>query len=118
MEFHPDKCCVLTASRSKSISSHQYTLHGHTLKDVTTTSYTSVTLQGNARFNLRINNVQGKANKKINKLEAVQRRAVRFALDRHHKTASVDLMLQEHWRAADGPHGSPCCTRSTVAWPK
>ena len=65
MELHPDKCCVLTASRNKSISSHQYTLHDHTLNDMTTTSYLGVTLQGNSRFNLHINNIVGKANKTL-----------------------------------------------------
>ena len=35
------------------------------------------------------------AQKDIDRLEAVQRRAARFALNRHQKTASVKQMLQE-----------------------
>ena len=38
---------------------------GHTLKDVTTTSYLGITLQGNARFKLHISNIVGKANKTL-----------------------------------------------------
>ena len=40
--------------------------------------------------------------KDINRLEAVQHRAVRFALNRHQRTASVKLMLQElNWPSVE-----------------
>ena len=52
------------------------------------------------------------AQKDIDRLETVQRRAARFALNRHQRTASVKLMLQEltglFWNTAEGQHDVAC----------
>ena len=39
MEFHPDKCEVITISRKRSPTTHQYYLHGQQLKHVDVVTY-------------------------------------------------------------------------------
>ena len=59
------------------------------------------------------------AQKDIDRLEAVQRRAARFALNQHQRMASAKLMLQElNWPSLEhheGQHNLACCVKSTVA---
>ena len=59
------------------------------------------------------------AQKDIDRLEAVQRRAARFALNQHQRMASAKLMLQElNWPSLEhheGQHDLACCVKSTVA---
>jgi len=42
MEFHPDKCEVITISRKRNPEQHPYTLNGHQLKHVDVAKYLGV----------------------------------------------------------------------------
>ena len=135
MEFHPEKCEVLSITRNKHTIQHSYTLHGHTLKSVPSAKYLGVTITNNMSWSKHIDNITAKANRSlgflrrnlrvrstdlkskayyalvrpiveyaspiwdpheqhnIRKLDMVQRRAARYALNRYHNTSSVSSML-------------------------
>ena len=140
MEFHPDKCQVLSITRNKEVIHHDYTLHGHVLEHVTAAKYLGVTITQDLRWNQHISNITAKANRtlgflrrnlqisnpelrsraykalvrpqieyattvwdphtqnNIKKLEMVQRRAARYALNRYHNRSSVtDMLCQLGW---------------------
>ena len=63
MQFHPDKCKVLTVSRKRKKTKRLYTLHGHTLENVTETKYLGVTLQDDGAWNKHIAEVASKGNR-------------------------------------------------------
>jgi len=44
MEFHPDKCQVLTISRKRNPVRYEYVLHGHKLRHVDSAKYLGVTM--------------------------------------------------------------------------
>ena len=44
MEFHPDKCKVLTVTRKRNPVQYTYTLHGIELEKVTSSKYLGLTL--------------------------------------------------------------------------
>ena len=62
MKFHPQKCSVISTSRSRSINMYPYKLHGHTLVHEDTTKYLGVTISSDLRWTKHIDNISGKAN--------------------------------------------------------
>ncbi|KAL8579531.1 hypothetical protein ACOMHN_025484 [Nucella lapillus] len=138
MEFHPDKCSVLTVQRSRKPTPEvAYTLHGQQLEHVSSTKYLGVTIQSDGKWDQHITSIANKANRTLGflrrnlkigsrrikqmaykvlvrpvleysacvwdphdqndceSLEKVQRRAARFALNRHRRTSSVEQMMHE-----------------------
>ena len=65
MEFHPDKCKVLTITRKKNPIKSTYTLHGIVLERVSSTKYLGLTLTNQFDWNVHIDNISNKANKSI-----------------------------------------------------
>ena len=62
MEFHPEKCQVLTITRKRTPIVYDYKLHGHTLEHVDSAKYLGVTMTKDFRWNTHINNITMKAN--------------------------------------------------------
>jgi len=60
MEFHPDKCEVISITRKKNPVKYPYTLHGHLLKHVM--KYLDVKISHDLRWNDHIDYVTAKAN--------------------------------------------------------
>ena len=69
MEFHPDKCKVLTATRKKNPIKFTYTLHGIVLERVSSTKYLDLTLTNHLDRNVHIDNITNKANKSLGLLK-------------------------------------------------
>ena len=65
MDFQPDKCSVLSITRSRQSNLHQYVLHGKTFQSVTSTKYLGVTLQHDTKWDQHTNNVITKASKTL-----------------------------------------------------
>ena len=65
MAFHPDKCSVISFTRSKSPPLNNYTLHGQTLEKVTSTKYLGVTLEAKLDFTKHIENICANANRAL-----------------------------------------------------
>ena len=66
MSFHPDKCNVLTATRSKTEKPPSvYTLHGQELQHVSSAKYLGVTIQKNAEWDHHIGEVASRANRTL-----------------------------------------------------
>ena len=65
MEFHPNKCNVLTISRKQNPLHHQYTLHGHILESVTSAKYLGCLLTSDMKWSDHISTICGKANKTL-----------------------------------------------------
>ena len=68
MSFHPDKCNLLPLTRSRDPTSHDYTLHGHTLSTVSSAKYLGVTIQSNASWDKHIDTTCAKANRVLGML--------------------------------------------------
>jgi hypothetical protein len=62
MQFHPAKCTTLRCTQKRKPFIKDYTLHGHTLSNVTTAKYLGVTLHQRMDWDDHINVVCGKAN--------------------------------------------------------
>ena len=62
MAFHPDKCNVLSISKTKNPIKFNYSLHGQVLQHVTSAKYLGVTIQSDLKWNTHINNICKKAN--------------------------------------------------------
>ena len=60
MQFHPEKCQVLTVSRNKTKVMHKYTLHGHQLENVDEAKYLGITISSDLRWNRHIDNIKAK----------------------------------------------------------
>ena len=65
MDFHPQKCSTISASRKSTKSIPSYTLHGHTIENVDSTKYLGVTIQENLSWNGHISSMCKKANKTL-----------------------------------------------------
>ena len=61
MEFHPDKCQVLTISRKRNPVRYEYVLHGHKLQHVDSAKYLGVTMTSDFSWNKHADNVVNKA---------------------------------------------------------
>ena len=61
MEFHPDKCKVLSISRSKNPIKFDYTLHGYKLEHVTSAKYLGVTFNNKLTWDDHISNITNNA---------------------------------------------------------
>ena len=62
MEFHPQKCSILSVTRSRSPIRYPYQLKGHTLELQDTTKYLGVDLQSTLSWQKHIDRVTKKAN--------------------------------------------------------
>ena len=65
MEFHPDKCANMRASRKREQSTPSYTLHGQTLSSVKLTRYLGITLQSNLEWDEHVSCITKKRNKTL-----------------------------------------------------
>jgi hypothetical protein len=65
MQFHPDKCKVLTITNKKKPINHTYTLHGHSLEHVSEATYLGITFKKDLNWNQHVNNITNKANKAL-----------------------------------------------------
>ena len=65
MEFHPEKCQVLTITRKRKPIVYNYTLQGHTLEHVETAKYLGITMTNDFRWNTHIDNITSKANQTL-----------------------------------------------------
>ena len=65
MEFHPDKCNVLTISKKANPIKFEYKLHGQTLKSVNNAKYLGRLITSDLRWTNHINSICGKANKTL-----------------------------------------------------
>jgi ribonuclease P/MRP protein subunit RPP40 len=65
MSFHPDKCHVLRVTRSKNPRETPYTLNGHTLNSVTSTTYLGIDINNKLGWDTHINKACGKANRTL-----------------------------------------------------
>ena len=61
MDFHPDKCQVLTISRKRNPVRYEYVLHGHKLQHVDSAKYLGVTMTSDFSWNKHADNVVNKA---------------------------------------------------------
>jgi len=65
MEFHPSKCNILRITKKKTKVIHNYTLHGHILKEVSSAKYLGVTISDDMSWNRHIDSTTTKANSKL-----------------------------------------------------
>ena len=65
IEFHPDKCKVLSKSRSKSPITFEYTLHRYKLQHFTRAKYLGVTFNNKLTRDEHISTITSKANKTL-----------------------------------------------------
>lgn len=70
MSFYPDKCNVLSITRSRTPKIYRYKLHGHTLQHVNSAKYLGITLSTDLRWEKHITNMCDKA---INTLSFLHR---------------------------------------------
>ena len=62
LEFHPDKCEILTITRKKSPVIYSYRIHGQQLKHSDQVKYLGDNISSDMRWNKHINTVTAKAN--------------------------------------------------------
>jgi hypothetical protein len=65
IEFHPDKCNVLTISKKANPIKFEYKLHGQTLKSVNNAKYLGCLITSDLCWTNHINSIFGKANKTL-----------------------------------------------------
>ncbi len=65
MEFHPEKCQVLTISRKHKAVWYEYNLHGIVLEHVTLAKYLGVTIQYDMKWNTNINKITSSPNRSL-----------------------------------------------------
>ena len=65
MDFHPDKCSILSITRSRKSTPDQYTLLEQTLQSVTSAKYLGVTLQHDVKWDQHFNNIIANASKSL-----------------------------------------------------
>lgn len=68
MQFHPDKCSVLSVSRGRSPKKHNYSMHGQILEQVSQAPYLGVTLQNDMKFGTHIQSTINKCNRSLGML--------------------------------------------------
>ena len=62
MQFHPDKCEVISITRKKNPIITNYTLHGHQLQHVNSEKYLGLTVSNDLRWDKHVDRVVAKAN--------------------------------------------------------
>jgi len=62
MEFHPDKCEVISVTRKKHPPLHLYYIHGHQLKHVDHGKYMGVNITSDLRWGKHVDIICNKAN--------------------------------------------------------
>ena len=67
--FHPEKCQILTISRSRSPIIYDYTLHGQSLSHVSSAKYLGVTLSKDLSWNQHISHTACKGTRSLNFLK-------------------------------------------------
>ena len=65
MEFHPQKCSTMSATKTDEKLDPAYSLHGHTLENVSTTKYLGITIQDNLKWENHITSTCNKANRTL-----------------------------------------------------
>ena len=65
IEFHPDKCTVLSITKKKKAITHTYKLHDHVLKHVETAKYLGCTINKELNWGEHITNITNKANRNL-----------------------------------------------------
>ena len=65
MQFHPDKCNVLTVTNKTRQFNSSYQLHGHTLEAVTSAKYLGLTFTNKLQWDQHISNITNKASKTL-----------------------------------------------------
>ena len=65
MEFHPQKCEVLSITKNRTIQHHTYKLHGQELQHVNRAKYLGVTITSDMSWNTHITNIISKASKNL-----------------------------------------------------
>ena len=65
MEFHPNKCELISITRKRTPVSYPYTLHNHVLKHVQVIKYLGVAIAHDLRWDCHVNNVVAKANRTL-----------------------------------------------------
>jgi len=65
MQFHPDKCNVLSITRKKHPIKYNYILHNQVLQHVTSVKYLGITFNSDLTFGEHITNITNKANSTI-----------------------------------------------------
>ena len=102
MEFHPEKCQILTITRKRTPVKFQYILHGQVLEHVPSAKYLGVTLSHDMRWNTHINNITRKANQTLGFL----RRNLQVASEDLKSTAYKTLVrpLVEYAPSVWDPH--------------
>ena len=62
MEFHPDKCEVISVTRMKHPTLHPYYIHGHQLKNVDHVKYLAINITSDLRWDKHVDIICNKAN--------------------------------------------------------
>ena len=66
MQFHPDKCEVISVTRKSKPVTYNYTLHGQTLKHVDSVKYLGVHINKQINWNTHVNYTAAKATNSLN----------------------------------------------------
>ena len=69
MEFHPEKCQILTITRSRSPMIYDYTLHGESLCHVSSAKWLGLTLSKDLSWNQHISHTASKGTRSLNFLK-------------------------------------------------
>ena len=97
MEFHPQKCSVLTCTRSVKPRSYAYTLKGHTLEQEHSSKYLGVDLTSQLSWDIHINRITKKASSML----GFVRRNLKIA-NKNTKTNAYFTLVR--------PHLEYCCS--------
>ena len=79
MEFHPQKCSVLSISKARDPRTFQYQLKGVTLEEEQSSKYLRVDIQSNLSWKNHISRITKKSNSMSNSMQGFLRRNLRQA---------------------------------------
>jgi hypothetical protein len=102
MQFHPEKCNVLSITKNRNLIRRNYTLRDHVLEQVTSTKYLGVTISSDLKWTPHINNICGKANGTIGFLKRNLNISNRHIKEKAYK--SLVRPVLEYACAAWDPH--------------
>ena len=97
MSFHPEKCSILSISRSTSPSLYRYKLKGHELERTKSSKYLGVTISSDLSWGDHIHNISKKAN------------SVLGFLRRNLKTNNIEVK-ERAYNSLVRPHLEYCCS--------